>query len=157
MIVVAVQRVLNALPNYKLSSKICLKINCPRAGFEFLGSSIILFWMRYLLRSKIHKAIVTEANLAYIGSITIDTDLIEKVGLWAGEKVMVVSNTSGNRLETYVIAGARESGVICMNGAAAHLIQAGEEIIIMGFELASEPIEAKQMLVDKHNKFVRYL
>ena len=113
--------------------------------------------MRYLLRSKIHKAIVTEANLAYIGSITIDTELIEKVGLWAGEKVMVVSNTSGNRLETYVIAGERGSGVICMNGAAAHLIQAGEEIIIMGFELSNEPVEPKQILVDKDNKFVRYL
>lgn len=113
--------------------------------------------MRWLLRSKIHKATVTEANLAYIGSITIDTDLIEKVGLWAGEKVLVVSNTSGNRLETYIIAGERGSGVICMNGAAAHLIQAGEEIIIMGFELANEPVEPKQIFVDKHNKFVRYL
>jgi aspartate 1-decarboxylase len=113
--------------------------------------------MRWLLRSKIHKATVTEANLAYVGSITIDTDLIDCVGLWEGEKVMVVSNTSGNRLETYVIPGERGSGVICMNGAAAHLIQAGEEIIIMGFELAAEPIETKQILVDKRNKFIRYL
>ena len=113
--------------------------------------------MRWLLRSKIHKAIVTEANLAYIGSITIDEDLLERSGLWAGEKVLVVSNTSGNRLETYTIVGARGSGIICMNGAAAHLIQAGEEIIVMGFEMTDEPVETKQILVDKHNKFVRYL
>ena len=77
--------------------------------------------MRMVLRSKIHNATVTEANLAYIGSITIDADLIERVGLWPGERVLVVSNTSGARLETYVIKGERGSGNICMNGAAAHL------------------------------------
>lgn len=113
--------------------------------------------MRVLLRSKIHKATVTEANLSYIGSITIDQDLIERVGLWAGEKVLVVSNSTGNRLETYVIVGARGSGVICMNGAAAHLIQAGEEIIVMAFEITNEPVEPKQILVDKQNRFVKYL
>ncbi|MBC7798011.1 MAG: aspartate 1-decarboxylase [Pyrinomonadaceae bacterium] len=113
--------------------------------------------MRVLLRSKIHKATVTEANLSYIGSITIDQDLIERVGLWAGEKVLVVSNSSGNRLETYVIVGTRGSGVICMNGAAAHLIQAGEEIIVMAFEITNEPVEPKQILVDKQNRFVKYL
>ena len=75
--------------------------------------------MRQLLRSKIHNAYVTEANLAYIGSITIDEDLMDAVGLWEGERVLVVSNTSGARLETYVIAGARGSGHIAMNGAAA--------------------------------------
>ncbi len=95
--------------------------------------------MRYLLRSKIHKAIVTEANLAYVGSITIDRDLIERVRLWAAEKVTVVSNTSGNRLETYASAGERGSGVICINGTAAHLIQAGKEIISMGFESQTNP------------------
>ncbi len=113
--------------------------------------------MRWLLRSKIHKAVVTEANLAYIGSITIDTDLLEKVGLWVGEKVLVVSNSTGARVETYVIAGEPGSGVICMNGAAAHLIKAGEEIIIMGFELAGEPLTPQIILVDAQNKFVRYL
>ena len=91
--------------------------------------------MRWLLRSKIHKATVTEADLSYIGSITIDADLMDKVGLWEGEKVLVTSNTSGARLETYTILGARGSGVICMNGASAHLIKAGEEIIIMGYEM----------------------
>lgn len=113
--------------------------------------------MRWLLRSKLHNATVTEANLAYIGSITIDTDLIDVVGLWPGERVLVVSNTSGARLETYVIAGERGSGEICMNGAAAHLIKAGEEVIIMGFELADKPIEPKCALVDRRNRFVRYL
>jgi aspartate 1-decarboxylase len=113
--------------------------------------------MRWVLRSKIHKATVTEANLDYIGSITIDEELIEKSGFWPGEKVLVVSNTSGNRLETYVIAGKKGTGVICMNGAAAHLIKSGEEIIIMGFELTDKPIIAKNILVDKKNKFVRFL
>jgi len=113
--------------------------------------------MRWVLRSKIHKAHVTEANLNYTGSITIDEDLIEKASFWPGEKVLVVSNTSGARLETYVIAGKRNSGIICMNGAAAHLIKKGEEIIIMGFELTDKPIKPKNILVDKNNKFVKYL
>lgn len=113
--------------------------------------------MRWVLRSKIHKAIVTEANLEYIGSITIDADLVEKVGLWPGEKVLVVSNTSGARLETYVIAGERGSGTVCMNGAAAHLVKAGEEIIIMGFELTDRPVEPVAILVDRQNRFVKYL
>lgn len=113
--------------------------------------------MRFLLRSKIHKATVTEADLSYVGSITIDEDLINKAGFWSGEKVMVVSNTTGNRLETYVIAGARGSGTICMNGAAAHLIKKGEEVIIMGFELACWPIRAKSILVDSQNRFERFL
>lgn len=113
--------------------------------------------MRFVIRSKIHNATVTEANLAYIGSITIDRDLMERVGLWVGEKVMVVSNTSGARLETYTIAGIPGSGTICMNGAAAHLIKAGEEIIIMGFELADHPVIAEVILVDKDNRFIRNL
>lgn len=113
--------------------------------------------MRWVLRSKIHKAIVTEANLDYIGSITIDEDLIEKAGLWHGEKVLVVDNTNGARLDTYVIAGKRGSGIICMNGAAAHLIKTGDEIIIMGFELTDKKISPKNILVDKKNKFVKFL
>jgi aspartate 1-decarboxylase len=113
--------------------------------------------MRWILRSKIHKATVTESDLDYIGSITIDEELIEKVGFRSGEKVLVVSNTSGARLETYIIVGERGSGIICMNGAAAHLIKKGEEIIIMGFELTDEPIEPKSILVDEKNRFLRYL
>jgi aspartate 1-decarboxylase len=113
--------------------------------------------MRWLLRSKIHNACVTEANLAYIGSITIDQDLLDRVGLWAGERVLIVSNTSGARLETYVISGPRGTGGIAMNGAAAHLIAKGEQIIIMGFELADAPIAPAVILVDAENRFVRML
>ncbi len=113
--------------------------------------------MRNLLRSKIHNAYVTEANLAYIGSITIDETLMEAVGLWEGERVLVVSNTSGHRLETYVIRGERDSGVIAMNGAAAHLISEGEQIIIMGFELTDAPIIPNVVLVDRHNRVDRFL
>lgn len=100
---------------------------------------------------------MTEANVAYIGSITIDQELIEKVGLWPGEKVLVVSNTTGQRLETYVIVGKPGSGEICMNGAAALRIKCGEEIIIMGFELASEPVHPTIILVNKKNRFAQFL
>ena len=109
------------------------------------------------MRSKIHKATVVQADLAYVGSITIDAALMERVGLWPGERVLVVSNTSGARLETYAIPGERGSGYIAMNGAAAHLIKAGEEIIIIAFELTDTPLEPKQILVDEHNQYVRDL
>ena len=113
--------------------------------------------MRWILRSKIHNATVTEANLAYIGSITIDEDLMDMVGFMEGERVLVVSNDNGARLETYIIKGERGSGVICMNGAAAHLIQAGHQVIIMGFELSDQPITPKVILPDENNKFKQYL
>jgi aspartate 1-decarboxylase len=111
--------------------------------------------MKFVLSSKIFKATVTEANLEYKGSITIDTYLCDKAGLWIGEKVLVVSNSSGARLETYVIPGKPGSGVICMNGAAAHLINAGEEVIIMGFTLSDKPIDPKIVFVDKDNKIIK--
>ncbi len=113
--------------------------------------------MRWLLRSKIHKATVTDANVEYIGSLEIDQDLLEKIGLWPGEKVLVSSLDPGERLETYVISAKRGSGIICMNGAAAHVIKRGEQVIIMGFELSDQPIESKVILVDEKNQFVRYL
>jgi aspartate 1-decarboxylase len=113
--------------------------------------------MRSVLRSKIHKAVVTEANIDYVGSITIDEDLIDKADLWPGEKVLVVSNTSGARLETYVIVGECGSGVVGLNGAAAHLINVGDEVIIMAFELTNEPVNPTMILVDEQNQFVRYL
>lgn len=113
--------------------------------------------MRWVLRSKIHKATVTEADLEYEGSITIDEALVRKAGFLPGERVLVVSNTTGARLETYVIAGKRGSGIVCMNGASAHLIKKGEEIIVMGFELSGRKIEPKNILVDSRNRFVRYL
>lgn len=113
--------------------------------------------MRWVLRSKIHKATVTDSKVNYIGSITIDEELVRKAGLWPGEKVLVASNTSGARLETYVLIGKKGSGTVCMNGAAAHRIKKGEEIIVMGFELTNKPVKAKNILVDKKNQFVRYL
>lgn len=113
--------------------------------------------MREVLSQKIHKATVTDANVFYVGSITIDVDLMEKINLWPGQKVLVVSNTTGARLETYTIAGPRHSGVICVNGAAAHHIKKGEEVIIMGFEFSDKPVEAKCALVDENNRFVKYL
>ena len=113
--------------------------------------------MRLVLRSKIHKANVTQANVDYIGSITIDEELIEKAGFWPGEKVLVVDNTNGARLETYVMVGERDSGIICMNGAAAHLIKIGDEIIVMGFEMTDTQIKPQNIVVDKQNRFVRYL
>ncbi|RLA63918.1 MAG: aspartate 1-decarboxylase [Epsilonproteobacteria bacterium] len=113
--------------------------------------------MRELLGSKIHKATVTEADLAYIGSVTIDSELLDKIDLWEGQKVLIVSNTSGARIETYVIRGVAGSGQICINGAAAHLIKKGEEVIIIGFKFSDTPIEPKCIYVDQNNKFLRYL
>jgi aspartate 1-decarboxylase len=108
--------------------------------------------VRWFLRSKIHNATVTEANIDYIGSITIDVALMDAVGLEVGEKVLVVSNTSGARLETYTIAGERNSGTVQMNGAAAHLIRRGEQIIVMGFELSDTPVQPKVILTGPENR-----
>lgn len=118
------------------------------------------FWssnVRWIMRSKLHNAVVTEANLAYVGSIAIDEDLLDAVGLWAGEKVLVVSNTSGARLETYTIAGERGRRAICMNGAAAHLIGEGEQVIIMGFELVDKPVSARVAVLDAANRIVKQI
>lgn len=113
--------------------------------------------MRFVLRSKIHNAAVTDARVNYVGSISIDENLIEKAGFTPYERVLVVSNTTGARLETYVIPAPKNSGTIRMNGASAHAIRKGEEIIVMGFELTEEPIKPRIALVDEKNKFVKYL
>jgi len=113
--------------------------------------------MRAFLRAKIHKATVTDANLDYIGSITIDKTLMDLVDLAENEKVLVVSNTSGARLETYVIVDKENSWTICMNGAASHLITTGEEVTIMAFEYTDTPSKPKSILVDSKNTFIRYL
>ena len=110
--------------------------------------------LRSFMSSKIHKAIVTEANVDYVGSISIDADLLDAAGLLPNEKVLVVSNTSGARLETYIIKGERGTGYIGVNGAAAHLIKPGEEVIIIAFTLSTEPVVPKAILVDKNNRFV---
>ncbi len=86
-----------------------------------------------MLKSKIHRAVVTEANLNYVGSITIDRDLMEASGIYEYERVSIVDIDNGNRLETYVIGGPRGSGIICLNGAAARLVHTGDKIIIMAY------------------------
>lgn len=113
--------------------------------------------LRNYMLAKIHKATVTRADVNYVGSITIDEELLEKTGLHENERVLVVSNTSGARLETYIIKGEKGSGAIEMNGAAAHLVRAGDEVIIMAFILSETPVEPKAILVDENNKFIRYL
>ena len=113
--------------------------------------------MRQFLRSKIHKATVTAADLNYIGSITLDADLMARAGIAEWEKVLVVDNTNGARIETYAIVGPRGSGTVQMNGAAAHHVKTGDEIIIMTFEIADEPTGPTQILVDAKNRFVRNL
>lgn len=94
--------------------------------------------MRNMMKSKIHRATVTEANLNYVGSITIDEDLMEAADLWENEKVQVVNINNGARLETYVIPGPRGSGVICLNGAAARHAQPGDKVIIISYALMTE-------------------
>ena len=88
-----------------------------------------------VLKSKLHCVQVTEANLNYMGSITIDEDLMDAAGLIAGEKVQIVDNNNGERFETYIIRGERGSGCICLNGAAARKVQVGDTIIIMSYAL----------------------
>ena len=88
-----------------------------------------------VLKSKLHCVTVTEANLHYMGSITIDEDLLDAAGMIAGEKVQIVDNNNGERLETYIIKGQRGSGCICLNGAAARKVQVGDELIIISYAL----------------------
>lgn len=108
-----------------------------------------------LMKSKIHRAVVTEANLNYVGSITIDEDLMDKADIMHNEKVQIVNNNNGKRFETYVIPGERGSGTICLNGAAARLVHPGDIIIIMAFAIF-EKEEAKTfkptiVLLDENN------
>src|SRR5699024_7547905 len=93
---------------------------------------------RTMMKAKIHRARVTDANLDYVGSVTIDEDIIEKVDILPNEKVQIVNNNNGARLETYVIPGERGSGVICLNGAAARLVQKNDVIIIISYALVSQ-------------------
>lgn len=91
-----------------------------------------------MLKSKIHRVTVTEANLDYIGSITIDEDLLDAAGILPGERVYIVDNNNGERFDTYAIAGPRGSGVICLNGAAARKVHRGDIVIIMAYATMSE-------------------
>ena len=111
---------------------------------------------RTMLGGKIHRATVTEADLNYVGSITIDQDLLDAAGICVNEKVQIVNNNNGARLETYTIPGERGSGVICLNGAAARLVQKGDIVIIMSYVLMSNEEaknhEPKVVLVIEQNK-----
>lgn len=111
---------------------------------------------RNMMNGKIHRATVTEANLNYVGSITIDEDLLDAVGMIANEKVQIVNNNNGARLETYIIPGERGSGVICLNGAAARLVQKGDIVIIISYALVAEEMVAthkpKVAIMDEDNR-----
>lgn len=111
---------------------------------------------RTMMNGKIHRATVTEANLNYVGSITIDTDIIEAVGMARNEKVQIVNNNNGSRFETYIIPGERGSGVICVNGAAARLVQEGDIVIIISYALIPEEKvpyhEPKVAIMDSSNR-----
>lgn len=116
---------------------------------------------RTMMKSKLHRAVVTEADLNYVGSITIDRDLMEAVDLWENEKVQVVNNTNGARLETYVIEGPRGSGVICLNGAAARMAQPGDVVIIIAYALmeneTAREFKPAVAVLDSHNQIKQML
>jgi len=109
-----------------------------------------------MMKSKIHKATITEANLQYVGSITIDSALMEASDLLENEKVQVVNNNNGARFETYVISGARNSGVICLNGAAARQVQVGDQVIIISYAVLTDEeahlYQPKVVFVDGENR-----
>lgn len=111
--------------------------------------------VRQLLKSKIHRAKCTQADVAYEGSIEIPADLMEAVDLWAGEKVLVTSATAGGRLETYAQPGTPGTGRIVMNGGAAHVIKAGERITIMAFCHSDQPVAAKKIVCNAENEIIR--
>ncbi|MBM7866444.1 aspartate 1-decarboxylase [Heliobacterium gestii] len=113
---------------------------------------------RIMHKSKIHRATVTEANLNYVGSITIDEDLMDAADVLENEKIQVVNNNNGARFETYVIPGPRGSGVICLNGAAARLVQPGDKVILITYGIYDDA-EARQhrptvIFLDDHNRIV---
>jgi aspartate 1-decarboxylase len=113
---------------------------------------------RHVFKSKIHRATVTQADLHYVGSLTIDEDLMEAADLVAGERVQVVDITNGARLETYVITGPRATGIIGINGAAAHLVHPGDLVIIISYALVSDAqarsLKARVVHVGAHNQVV---
>ena len=115
--------------------------------------------MRIMMKSKIHRATVTQADLHYVGSVTIDADLLDAAELLEGEQVAIVDNTNGARIETYVIPGPRGSGVIGINGAAAHLIHTGDLVIIISYATLSDAdartLKPPIVHVDGHNRVVK--
>ena len=115
----------------------------------------------HFMKSKLHKAIITEANLNYVGSITIDENLMKAVGIHEGEKVQITNNNNGERLETYVIKGEPGSGVICLNGAAARKVQVGDEVIIIAYCMIEEKevpnLEPKVAIMNKNNEIIELI
>lgn len=115
--------------------------------------------MRIMMKSKIHRATVTQADLDYVGSVTIDADLLDAADLLEGEQVAIVDNTNGARIETYVIPGPRGSGIIGINGAAAHLVHPGDVVIIMSYammdEAAARALTPTVVHVDSGNQIVK--
>jgi aspartate 1-decarboxylase len=111
--------------------------------------------LRQILKSKIHRAMITAADVDYEGSIEIPTDLMEAAGLWEGEKVLVASITTGNRLETYVQPGAPGTGKIIINGGAAHRIKKGERATIMAFALTETQIPIRKLVLNERNEIER--
>lgn len=111
---------------------------------------------RIMMKSKLHRATVTEANLNYIGSITIDSDLMAQAEILPNEKVQVVNNNNGARFETYTIAGPAGSGVICVNGAASRLVESGDIVIIIAYGIYNDAEarshKPKVILLDRQNK-----
>lgn len=116
---------------------------------------------RTMMHGKIHRARVTQADLNYVGSITIDADILDAVDILPNEKVAIVNNNNGARLETYVIAGERGSGIICLNGAAARLVQVGDIVIIMNYvQLTTEEAHLhhpKVAVMNEHNQIVEMI
>ncbi|MZQ84441.1 aspartate 1-decarboxylase [Paenibacillus sp. 5J-6] len=116
---------------------------------------------RTMMKAKIHRATVTEANLNYIGSITIDEDLLDLVDMLPNEKVQIVNNNNGARLETYIIAGPRGTGVVCLNGAAARLVQEGDTVIIMTYATMTDEEARKHQptvaIMGENNKVAQLL
>ena len=110
--------------------------------------------LRTVLKSKLHRATVTDSNIEYEGSISIATDLMRAADLWVNERVLVTSVTNGQRLETYVIEGKEGSGEIVINGAAAHLISTGHMVTIMAFAQTDKPLVPKRLLLDEKNRVV---
>jgi aspartate 1-decarboxylase len=111
--------------------------------------------LRTQLKSKLHLARITDANVDYEGSISIPEDLMQLVDLWPGEKVLVASRETGARLETYVFPAPAGSGAIVMNGGAARLIHRGDRVTIMAFGQSEKPIKAKRALLNERNEVMR--
>lgn len=116
---------------------------------------------RTMMNGKIHRARVTEANLNYVGSITIDEDILDAVGMVPNEKVQIVNNNNGARFETYIIPGERGSRVICINGAAARLVQEGDVVIIISYAIVAEEKipthQPKVAIMNEDNEIVELL